>query len=157
TLGGVQGAIAARLHWVLTDPAPTVGEMQALRRAFTRHLIRVDDGAVEGERLLRGVVPRAALPKSADCIITRLVNAGLLVTKGETIELAHERLINDWPGLPLRTWLKQEAERRRRILLVAAVTAVSIIALVFAGLAGLAWWQRSQAQTERDRAHAQLL
>jgi hypothetical protein len=59
-LGGVQGAIAAKLDFVLSDPEPTVEETQALRRAFTRHLIRVDEGAVEGERLLRRVVPRAS-------------------------------------------------------------------------------------------------
>ena len=66
TLGGVQGAIAAKLQLVLTDPEPTAEEARALRRAFTRHLIRVDEGAVEGERLLRRVVPRASLPPAAD-------------------------------------------------------------------------------------------
>src|SRR5215204_1941388 len=57
SLGGVQGAIAAKLHSVLTDPEPTAEEARALQRAFTRRLIRVDEGAVEGERLLRRVVP----------------------------------------------------------------------------------------------------
>ena len=115
TLGGVQGAIAARLQSVLTDPEPTAEEAQALQRAFTRYLIRVDEGAVEGERLLRRVVPRASLPPAADRVIGRLVDAGLLLTKDGTIELAHERLIDDWPQLPLKTWLAQDATDRRLI------------------------------------------
>src|SRR5271166_2526734 len=100
---------------LLSDPEPTADEARALQRAFTRYLIRVDGGAVEGERLLRRVVPRASLPRSADRVIGRLVDAGLLETKDATIELAHERLIDDWPKLPLKTWLDQDATDRRLI------------------------------------------
>ena len=67
---------------MLTDPEPTAEEAEALRRAFTRHLIRVDEGAVEGERLLRRVVPRASLPPAADRLLGRLVDAGLLTDQG---------------------------------------------------------------------------
>jgi hypothetical protein len=56
-------------------------------------LIRVDEGGVEGEGLLRRVVLRTALPHPADRLIGRLVDAGLLLTEDATIELAHERLI----------------------------------------------------------------
>jgi hypothetical protein len=108
-LGGVQGAIAAKLESVLSDPEPTAYEARAVQRAFTGYLTRVDEGAVEGERLLRRVVPRASLPQSADRVIGRLVDAGLLTTKDATIEIAHERLIDDWPKLPLKTWLAQDA------------------------------------------------
>ncbi len=111
----MQGAIAARLQLVLTDPGPTAEEAEALRRAFTRHLVRVDEGAVEGERLLRRVVPRASLPAAGDRLLGRLVDAGLLLTKDATIELAHERLIDDWPQLPLKSWLAQDATDRRLI------------------------------------------
>jgi hypothetical protein len=115
SLGGVQGAIAAKLETVLSDPEPTEEESRALRRAFTRYLIRVDEGAVAGERLLRRVVPRASLPQSADRVLRRLIDAGLLTTKDGTIELAHERLIDDWRKLPLKTWLVQDAAERRLI------------------------------------------
>src|SRR6516164_5094161 len=115
TLGGVQGAIAAELGSVLSDPEPTADEARALQRAFTRYLIRVDEGALERERMLRRVVPRASLPQSADRVISRLVDAGLLETKDATIELAHDRLIDDWPKLPLKTWLAQDATDRRLI------------------------------------------
>src|SRR5215831_963048 len=83
-LGGVQGAIAARLDLVLADPEPTAEETRALRRAFTRYLVRVDEGAVEGERLLRRVIPLTWLPPSADRLLSRLVDAGLLMTKNGT-------------------------------------------------------------------------
>ena len=115
SLGGVQGAIGAKLESVLSDPEPTADETRALQRAFTRHLVRVDEGAVEGERLLRRVVPRASLPQPASRVVGRLVDAGLLTTKDATIELAHERLIDDWPKLPLKTWLAQDATDRRLI------------------------------------------
>jgi hypothetical protein len=115
SLGGVQGAIAAKLEMVLSDPEPTADESRALQRAFTRYLIRVDEGAVEGERLLRRVVSRASMPQPAGRVLRRLVDAGLLTTKDGTIELAHERLINDWPKLPLKTWLAQDAADRRLI------------------------------------------
>jgi len=111
----VQGAIGAKLESVLSDPEPTADETRALQRAFTRHLVRVDEGAVEGERLLRRVVPRASLPQPASRVVGRLVDAGLLTTKDATIELAHERLIDDWPKLPLKTWLAQDATDRRLI------------------------------------------
>ena len=111
----MQGAIAAKLQLVLSDPEPKPDELRGLQRAFTRYLIRVDESAVEGERLLRRVVPRASLPKSANRTIGRLVDAGLLTTKQGTIELAHERLIDDWPSLPLKTWLFQDATDRRLI------------------------------------------
>jgi WD40 repeat protein len=114
-LGGVQGAIAAKLESVLSDPESTAEEARALQRAFTRYLIRVDESAVESERLLRRVVQRASLPQSGSRLIGRLVDAGLLTTKDATIELAHERVIGNWPKLPLNTWLAQDAADRRLI------------------------------------------
>ncbi len=111
-LGGVRGAIGAALELVLRDPEPTEEEVRALRRTFTRHLIRVDAGAVEGERMLRRVADRARLPPAADRVLSRLIDARLLITGNGTIELAHERVINDWPKLPLKTWLTQDAADR---------------------------------------------
>jgi hypothetical protein len=37
------------------------------------------------------------------------------LTRSGQIELAHERLIDDWPKLPLKTWLAQDATDRRVI------------------------------------------
>jgi hypothetical protein len=60
-------------------------------------------------------VPRTSLPQAADRVIGRLVDAGLLVSKDGTIELAHERLIDDRPKLPLKTWLAHDATDRHLI------------------------------------------
>ena len=122
-LGGVHGAIGARLGHVLTDPAPTPQECAALRRAFTCHLIRVDEGAAEGERYLRRPASRASLPQAAGRLLDRLVEARLLIAKSKTVELAHERLIDDWTwcrngevsSFPIRTWLAQDAADRTLI------------------------------------------
>ncbi|TAZ43485.1 toll/interleukin-1 receptor domain-containing protein, partial [Rhizobium ruizarguesonis] len=114
-LGGVRGAIGTKLGEVLTDPHPTIEEAQAIRRVFTRNLVRVDDGAAEGERYLRKVVRREALPAAASRVIERLVNSGLLISRESTIELAHERLIDDWPHLPMKTWLLEDAANQRLI------------------------------------------
>jgi WD40 repeat protein len=209
-LGGVRGAIAAKLETVLSDPEPTAEEARALQRAFTRFLVRVDEGAVEGDRLLRRVVSRASMPQAADRVVNRLVDAGLLLTKEATIELAHERLIDDWPKLPLKTWLGQDATDRRLIdqlrqrvnddtlpdgLLSQAedllrgdheLTAeepgiaqlvhrsrdqqrarerrwwialggVLFVAIILAAIGAYALVQKSEAQTQRDRARSQLL
>lgn len=114
-LGGVQGTIAANLALVLSDPEPAPEEIDALRRAFIRYLVLVDEGAVEGERRLRRVVRRTRLPQASARLVGRLVDTGLLLAKGDTIELAHERVISDWPKLPLNTWLVQDAADRRLI------------------------------------------
>jgi hypothetical protein len=57
TLGGVQGAIAAKLELVLSDPEPTAEEARSLQRAFTGYLIRVDEGAVEASKPAGGIAP----------------------------------------------------------------------------------------------------
>jgi WD40 repeat protein len=115
TLGGVHGAIREKLASVLSDPKPTTEQLSALRRAFTRHLIQMDDAAIEGERLLRRVVQRESLPPEADPLVCRLVNAGLLTSRDSTIEIAHERVISNWPNLPISDWLKEDATDRRLI------------------------------------------
>jgi hypothetical protein len=35
-----------------------------------------------------------------------------LIARKDTIELSHERLIDDWPFLPIKTWLIQDAAER---------------------------------------------
>jgi hypothetical protein len=114
-LGGVQGAIAAKLETVLSDPEPTArrhSPYSAHSRVTSFGSMRVQSKA---SVCWRRVVPRSSLPQSADRVIGRLVDAGLLTTRDATIELAHERLIDDWPKLPVKTWLGQDAADRRLI------------------------------------------
>ena len=82
-LGGVEGAIEKKLTEALSDPSPTPEELAALRRGFVRHLVRVDESAVEGKRYLRTAVQRDKLPLEADRLIGRLQNARLLMAGDE--------------------------------------------------------------------------
>jgi hypothetical protein len=45
-------------------------------------------------------------------VLDRLIDARLLIAKDGTIELAHECVIDDWPSLPIKTWLIQDAADR---------------------------------------------
>ena len=114
-IGGVRGAIGAALRLVLSDPEPTPEEWRALRHAFAQ-LIAVDEGAVDSRRFLRRVADRANLRPAADRVLDRLVNARLLIAKEDgTIQLAHDRIIDNWPELPIRKWLDDDAESRKLI------------------------------------------
>src|SRR5262249_40026724 len=62
-LGGLQEPIGRRLQLVLSHAEPTKEEERALKRAFTRHLICVDEGAVEGPRRMGHAEQRAKLPQ----------------------------------------------------------------------------------------------
>ena len=115
-LGGVRGAIEQKLREALSDPKPTDQELAAFRRCFVRHLVRVDQNAVEGERYLRRAAPRESLPEGAARLVEHLLKARLLVDAADaTISLAHERLIENWEGLPLREWLAEDRDDRRLI------------------------------------------
>jgi WD40 repeat protein len=112
-LGGVEGAIERKIREALSDPAPTSGELAALRRCFVRHLIRVDETAIEGARYLRTHVPASALPHGAARLVRRLVDAALLVQGEGTISIAHERLIGNWSEVPVLKWLAEDNADRR--------------------------------------------
>jgi hypothetical protein len=91
------GAIEEKLREALSDPRPTDQELAAFRRCFVRHLVRIDEGAAEGERYLRRAASRENLPKGAARLVQRLLNARLVVAGDDrTISLAHDRLIEDW-------------------------------------------------------------
>ena len=115
-LGGVEGAIERKLTEALTDPAPTLEELAAFRRSFVRHLVRVDENAVEGERYLRTAARRDTLPREADRLIGRLESARLLVAGDDgTVSIAHERLIRNWSNVPLQAWLVEDGHDRKLI------------------------------------------
>ena len=113
-LGGVRGAIGQKLREVLLELEPTPDELHAFRRAFVDKLVYVDERAIEGKRYLRSAVTRDAVRGAADRLINRLRDARLLIDgEGGTISIAHERLINNWEGFPLRDWLAEDSEDRR--------------------------------------------
>jgi WD40 repeat protein len=115
-LGGVEGAIEKKLHEAFSDPQPTAKELDAFRRCFVRQLVRVDEGAAEGERYLRAAVALKALPDGAGRLVDRLREVRLLVSGDDgTIAVAHERLIRNWTDVPLQTWLAEDRDDRKLI------------------------------------------
>jgi conflict system STAND superfamily ATPase len=125
-LGGVQGAIASKLEAVLSDPEPTEEENRALPPRVHAPS-DPGEGAVEGERLPRRVGPRTSLPPSADRILRRLVDAGLLTTKNGTIELAHDVITGTHEmSFPPRFHMTSAIRRRFRWMLFHRVVVTSL-------------------------------
>ena len=115
-LGGVEGAIEKKLHDALSDPEPTIYEIAAFRRTLVRHFVRVDETAVEGERYLRTAVSRDLVPEEGLRVAKRLEEARLIVGGvDDTLAIAHERLINNWPTLPIKDWLAADRDDRKLI------------------------------------------
>ena len=101
--GGIQGAVARSAEQVflgLDEPD------QRAARALLLRLV-VPAGAAEPTR---GRVPRRVLASDAahEEIVEMLVSARLVISDGETVELAHESLARAWPRL--RGWLDADTE-----------------------------------------------
>ena len=109
--GGVAGAVAKRAEELLAefrDPAEDPTERDHLRRLLTLLAQPDRDG-----RFVRRPVPLAELGGELRALVPRLVAGRLLVvqrpaTGGETVELAHQALIEHWPRL--RGWLTEDRD-----------------------------------------------
>jgi WD40 repeat protein/DNA-binding SARP family transcriptional activator len=103
--GGVRGAVARlgeRAYGALD-----VSEQEVARRVLLRLAPVDDEGVVE-----RRAIARAALGGEAvDEVVERLVTARLVTTHGDTVELAHEALLREWPRL--RGWIQETQDVRR--------------------------------------------
>jgi hypothetical protein len=105
--GGVHGAIArlAERAWRQLDP-----EEQAVAR---RILLRLA-GPGEGEQVVRRRVPLDEIALSGEGRAQQVLDAlagHRLVTKGEdSVEVAHEALLREWPRL--RGWLEEDVQGR---------------------------------------------
>jgi hypothetical protein len=102
--GGVNGALARLGEDVYAgfDPA----EQAATRRLFLR-LAEPGQGLDD----VRRRIPRKELPDDAGCVLDTLVQRRLIVADAESVEVAHEALLREWPRL--RAWLEQDREGRR--------------------------------------------
>lgn len=123
-LGGVMGVLAGRADEVYRalDPA----EQHAARQLFLR-LVTLGDGTEDTRRR----VPEAELLSLGGEVMGGVVDAfaasRLLtfdrdpVTRGPTVEVAHEALLREWPLL--RGWLDESRHdiRQQRLLAVAAL------------------------------------
>jgi DNA-binding SARP family transcriptional activator/class 3 adenylate cyclase/WD40 repeat protein len=103
--GGVRGALAAMAEDVYDRFDP---RRQAIaRRVFVR---LAEPG--QGHEDLRRRVPRSelALGPETDSVVDTLIERRLLAADGETVEVAHEALLREWPRL--RAWLEEDRQGR---------------------------------------------
>lgn len=108
--GGLSRAVRDAADRIVQGLAADSTELAALRAAFVPHLVRVDaDG-----RLRRRPARLDHLAPEATGLLRRFVTERLLVTDRdaaghETLEVAHEALLDAWPTLA--RWLEEDRER----------------------------------------------
>ena len=106
--GGVSGAVArlAEEAYGRLDAA----QQEAARIVFERLAGEDADGAVVRRRLPLSELERGQGPVVASTIAA-LTERRLLTLSADTVEVAHEALLREWPRL--RGWLDEDAEARR--------------------------------------------
>jgi WD40 repeat protein/DNA-binding SARP family transcriptional activator len=106
--GGVQGAVARLAETAYASLGPE-------ETAVARNILLRLAGAGEPDAVVRRRVPLAELDLAhsdpARRVLTVLTDNRLLTVGGDTVEVAHEALLREWPRL--RRWLEQDAEARR--------------------------------------------
>ena len=111
--GGVRGAIAETAEAVFADRF-THEQQDVARRIFLR-LTELGDETATGDTRRRATFNELSL-RAEDATITHillkeLADARLIVTGEDTVEIAHEALIREWPRL--RAWLEENREGLR--------------------------------------------
>jgi WD40 repeat protein/DNA-binding SARP family transcriptional activator len=105
--GGVRGAVArmAERAWQQLDP-----DQQAVAR---RILVRLA-GPGGGEAVVRRRVPLSEFTADREqhvlAVVEALTDQRLLTTSQDTVEVAHEALLREWPRL--RGWLEEDVQGR---------------------------------------------
>jgi WD40 repeat protein len=111
--GGVRGAIAETAEAVFTDQF-TQKQQEIARRIFMR-LTELGDETAIGDTRRRATFNELILkPEERDSthsVLKALADARLITTSEETVEVAHEALIREWPTL--RGWLEDNREGLR--------------------------------------------
>jgi WD40 repeat protein/transcriptional regulator with XRE-family HTH domain len=111
--GGVRGAIAETAEAIFTDQLSH--EQQALARRIFLRLTELGEETATGDTRRRATLDELILkPEDKDmthALIKRLADARLIVTHEDTVEVAHEALIREWPRL--RGWLEDNREGLR--------------------------------------------
>jgi DNA-binding SARP family transcriptional activator/WD40 repeat protein len=111
--GGIRGAVA-RSADRLYDSLPA--EQRPLLRSL---MLRLVTPSLEGDPVRCRIPARALVGDAArERIVAALVQARLLTTEEDTVELAHEALARAWPRL--RSWLDEDAAGQRILRHLAA-------------------------------------
>ena len=105
--GGVRGAVgrlAERTYTALGEPE---------QRAARSILLRLADAGEHGAAFVRRRMPRDELDhdEHTENALDALVDGRLVTAQDDTLEVAHEALLREWPRL--REWIEEDAEGRR--------------------------------------------
>jgi WD40 repeat protein len=108
--GGVGGSIARTAERVLQRLEPA--QQNIARNIFLR-LTELGESTQETRRRakLSELVREPEEAAAVEQVLKRLVDARLVITSEESVEVAHEALIREWPTL--RGWLEQDLEGLR--------------------------------------------
>ncbi len=106
-LGGVHGAVARLAESSFAHFAPE--QQAAARLLFLRLAVTGDDGTVTRRRVHLNELDLTQHEVMASTV-RRLVEDRLLIADEETVEVAHEALLREWPRL--EGWLREDAQGR---------------------------------------------
>ncbi|HSM43969.1 MAG TPA: BTAD domain-containing putative transcriptional regulator, partial [Acidimicrobiia bacterium] len=112
-VGGVAGALAARAETVFGHLDP--GQQDAARQVLLR-LVQVDEDSDDTRRRVRRIeLESLGIDRSdLETVLTAFIDDRLLltdrdpVTRGPTVEVAHEALLREWPRL--QNWVEDQRE-----------------------------------------------
>ncbi|MGD2178019.1 MAG: WD40 repeat domain-containing protein, partial [Anaerolineae bacterium] len=109
--GGVAGAIAQTADTVFGQFSPQ--EQAVARNIFLRLTELGEEGAQDTRRRVAPgeLVRTAEEAPTVDAVLKTLADARLITTAEDTVEVAHEALIREWPTL--RRWLDEDREGLR--------------------------------------------
>lgn len=104
--GGIHGAVARHAEAALHS-------LDKSEQLVARRLVLRLVAGGDGEPLTRRRVSRAELGEDDEVerVLAALVERRLLVADGDSVELVHDALLQQWPRL--NEWLDEEADRRR--------------------------------------------
>lgn len=108
--GGVRGAIAETAESVFTDRFSSE-QHNIARRIFLRLTELGDETATGDTRRRAGFNELILKPEETDAtadVLKVLADARLIITSEDSVEVAHEALIREWPRL--RSWLEDNRE-----------------------------------------------
>jgi WD40 repeat protein len=111
--GGVRGAIAETAETVFTDQF--THEQQAIARRIFLRLTELGDETATGDTRRRAtfkeLILKPAETDATQAVLKALADARLITTSEDSVQVAHEALIREWPTL--RGWLEDNREGLR--------------------------------------------
>lgn len=127
--GAVTGAVDAAFFEARRDSSlpDSIGEIEKLARAtFIPALVYLEDADAEPRRR---VERQSVFPESTRALMRHLIDQRLLVSdastiggiKVDTVEVAHEAILRQWPAL--RAWITEEREALRALYAIRAAAA----------------------------------